>query len=114
MPTINSYNLGQIEINGKQYSSDLIIFPDRVDDTWWRDQRHELSLKDITSVFAEKPDILIVGTGASGKLKILPDAQREIKARNITLIAQPTGEACDLYNQMSHSQRVIAILHLTC
>ena len=114
MNTIESYNFGQIVVNGKNYTSDVIIFPDRVQGDWWRDDSHELTLKDITGIMAENPEILLVGTGASGMMRVLPEVEREAEARNIQFIVQPTGEACDIYNQLSRVQRVMAALHLTC
>ncbi len=114
MNRVDSYNFGQIVINGKKYTSDVIIFPDRVQGDWWRDESHELNLKDITSIMNENPEILLVGTGAPGMMKVLPEVEREAEARNIQLIVQPTGEACEIYNQLSPTNRVIAALHLTC
>lgn len=114
MNIIDSYRFGQIIINGKEYSSDVIIFPDRVQDNWRRNKGHELSLQDITGVITENPDVLVVGTGDYGLMKVLPEVQHEAEARNIQLIVQPTGEAYDIYNQLRHSQRVISALHLTC
>ena len=114
MNTIDSYHFGQIVINGKKYSSDVIVFPDRVQGTWWRSKSHKLSLEDITEILTENPEVLIIGTGASGRMRLLPQVQPEVEAQNITLIVQPTNEACDMYNQLSPFQRVVAALHLTC
>jgi hypothetical protein len=114
MNTIDSYNFGQIVINSRKYTSDVIIFPDRVQDEWWRDESHQLTLKDISVMISESPEILIVGTGASGLMRVLPEVEREVEARNIQLIVQLTGEACEIYNQLSRTQRVVAALHLTC
>jgi hypothetical protein len=112
--TIDSYRFGEIVINGRKYTSDLIIFPDRVQDDWWRDESHKLTLKDITGILGEKPEILLVGTGAPGMMRVLPEVERELEAGDIQLIVQPTGEACDIYNRLAPTQRVIAALHLTC
>ena len=114
MNTIDSYHFGQIVINGKKYSSDVIIFPDRIQNNWRRNKSHELTLDDITEVLVENPKVLIVGTGASGLMRVLPEVQKELEARNIKIIVEPTSEACDIYNQLSRFQRVIATLHLTC
>jgi len=114
MNTIDSYNFGQIVINGNKYTSDVIIFPDRVQGDWWRDESHELTLKDISGIIDENPEILLVGTGAPGMMKVLPEVEREAEARNIQLIVQPTGEACEIYNQLSPTQKVVAAFHLTC
>jgi hypothetical protein len=114
MNKIDSYHFGQIVINGRKYTSDVIIFPDRVQGDWWRDESHELNLKDISLILREEPEILVVGTGASDLMKVLPEVEREAEARNIQLIVQPTGEAWEIYNQLSQTQKVIAVLHLTC
>ena len=114
MNTVDSYNFGQIIINGRKYTSDVIIFPDRVQGDWWRDESHELTLRDITGILDENPEILLVGTGAAGLMRVLPEVAREAEARNIQLIVQNTGEACEIYNQLSPTNRVVAALHLTC
>jgi hypothetical protein len=114
MNKIDSYNFGQIVINSQKYTSDVIIFPDRVRGDWWRDEGHELNLKDISLILREKPEVLVVGTGASGLMKVLPEVEKEAAARNIQIIVQPTGEACEIYNQLSQTQNVVAALHLTC
>ena len=114
MNKIDSYRFGEIVIDGKKFSSDVIIFPDRVQGDWWRKKGHELSLEDISGIITENPEVLLVGTGASGLVSVLPEVQQEAAARNIQLIVQPTNQACDIYNQLSKSQRVVAALHLTC
>ena len=114
MNTIDTYRFGRIVINGHNYTSDVIIFPDRVQGEWWRDDSHRLALKDVAGIINENPEILLVGTGASGMMRVLPEVEQAAKARNIKLIIQPTGEACQTYNQLSPTQRVAAALHLTC
>ena len=114
MKTIDSYRFGEIVIEGKKYSEDVIIFPDRVKGNWWRKTGHELCLEDIAEVIVEKPDVLVVGTGASGMMKVLPEVEQLAQARGISLIAEPTEKACNTYRQLSRSQRVVAAVHITC
>ncbi len=52
---INSYRFGKIVVNGRNYSSDVIVFPDRIQGSWWRHKGHELSLKDITRGYPLRP-----------------------------------------------------------
>ena len=114
MNIIDSYHFGEIVINGKKYSSDVIIFPDSVRHNWWRKRSHQLRLEDIAEVITEKPEVLIVGTGASGLVEVLPEVKEGVKARGIKLIVEPTSDACHTYNQLCRSQRAVAALHLTC
>ena len=83
MNTIDSYNFGQIVINGKKYTSDIIIFPDRVQDDWWRNESHELTLKDVTGIMSENPEILLVGTGAPGMIRVLPEVELYLHEKNL-------------------------------
>jgi len=112
--SVDSYQFGLIVVNGKEYTSDVIIFPERVRDGWWRKTGHELCLGDIAEVITENPEVLVVGTGASGLMKVLPEVQQAVEARGIKLIVEPTDKACHTYNQLCQSQRVVAALHLTC
>ena len=114
MNIIDSYQFGEIVINGKKYTSDVIIFPDRVRDNWWRKTGHQLRLGDIAEVLTESPEVLVVGTGASGLVEVLPETRQAAQAQGIKLITEPTDKACRTYNQLSQSQRAVAALHLTC
>ena len=111
---IDSYDFGHIVIDGKTYTSDVIIYKDKVNSSWWRKQGHELCVDDLEDVLDKKPDVIVVGTGEPGLMKVLPETEKLIKSKGIKLIVQPTKEATQSYNQLSTSQKVIAMLHLTC
>jgi hypothetical protein len=111
---IESYSFGQIKIDGQHYTTDVIIYPERVDAGWWRKEGHSLCAEDLRDIIAAKPEVLIIGCGASGVLKIPPQTQDYITSLGIELIALPTGTACRRYNELSKKKRVVAGLHLTC
>ncbi len=112
--TIDSYQFGQVVVSGKKYTSDVIIFPDRVRDNWWRKTGHQLCLKDVAEVMAENPEVLVVGTGALGLMRVLPEVERGAETQGIKLIVEATDKACLTYNQLCQSQRAVAALHITC
>ncbi len=111
---IDSYDFGEVVIDGKKFTSDVIIYPERVKDDWWRKEGHQLCAEDLEDVLDQKPDIIVVGIGNPGMMRVLPETEKLIKSRGIRLFVQPTKEACQTYNQLSSSRRVIALLHLTC
>jgi len=112
---IDSYDFGRIVIDGKQYTSDLIIFPNRVLSGWWRKEGHLLHINDLDEVVKEKAGVLIIGTGHSGLMKVPTETQEFIKGKGFELIIQPTEEACKTYNSLVKSgKRVLAAIHLTC
>ena len=111
---IDTYSFGNIKINGKIYTSDVIIYPDRVYSSWWRKAGHELGVDDLEDVLDQRPDVIVVGSGDPGLMQVLPETEKLIKSRGIKLIVLQTKEACQIYNRLSSPQKVIALLHLTC
>jgi len=111
---VESYQFGKIVIHGKTYRSDLIIYEDKIDDNWWRQKGHSLHPDDIQEIIDAKPDILIVGTGYSGLMKVPKETEKFIEESGIQLIAEKTTKAVETYNDLSGDKRVIAALHLTC
>ena len=111
---ITSYRFGVISIRGKQYTSDVIIYPDRVDDKWWRKRGHLLLPQDLQEAVKEKPAVIIVGTGNPGLMKVPSITLRWVKSKGIDIKVKPTKLACQIYNQFYYSKKTIAVLHLTC
>ena len=111
---IDSYSFGRMVIDGKTYTSDVILYPDKVDDSWWRKSGHLLQKEDLRDVIQYNPEILIVGTGAYGLMKILDEAKQFLEAEGIELISEETKEAYKIYNELKERKKVVAAFHLTC
>lgn len=111
---ITNYSFGRIEIDGKVYTSDVIIYPDRVNPSWWRKEGHLLQPVDLDEVVAAKPSVLIIGTGASGVMEVPPETVRFLETRGISVRVGRTAEAVKLYNTTPKGRPVVAALHLTC
>lgn len=111
---IESYSFGLMVINGQKYTSDLIILPDRIKSSWWRESGHKISLKDLEDVLAEKPEILVVGTGAVGLMKVEEEVRRFAQENRITLIVEKTKEAVQSFNNYASKKKTIGAFHLTC
>mgnify|MGYP001046035465 CR=1 FL=1 len=114
MPRIESYRFGQIVVDGRRYTSDLIIFPDRVQPDWWREEGHSLSQADIWEVFADPPEVLVIGLGAMGCMRVPEETLAALQKAGIEVMALPTQRACEAYNELAGSKKVVAALHLTC
>jgi hypothetical protein len=111
---IDGYDFGEITIDGKTYTSDVIIYKNRVDDSWRRIEGHRLAPGDIAQILDKKPEILIIGTGAEGVMAVPEQVKAGIEAKGIQVIVKRTADACEEYNKLSPSKNVIAALHLTC
>ena len=112
---ISSYIFGQIVVDGKRYTNDIIIFPNRIKDNWWRKIGHRIDIEDLKEVIQEKPEVLVVGTGYFGFVKVPLEVKEHVKGKGIELIIQSTKDACKTFNNLLKSgKKVVAALHLTC
>lgn len=111
---IEHYSFGRIVIDNKTYTSDLIIYPNKIDSSWWRKEGHLLQIDDLVDVLKENPEIIIVGTGYSGVMKVSPEVLRLLESKSIDVIIEKTPNAVNTFNQISKYKRTIACLHLTC
>jgi hypothetical protein len=111
---IEAYQFGEITISGRNYHNDVIVYPDHVDSKWWRKQGHALDIDDIKDVLAAKPDVIIVGTGQPGMMRVSEETRDKIRDLRIEMIVAPTEKACKEYNRIASEKKAVACLHLTC
>lgn len=112
---IESFSFGTMKIDGRQYTSDLIIYPDgHVQDAWWRARGHALTLADIAGLVDKKPNIIIAGTGVNGRMK--PDASLGdyLEEQGIEFLVGDNDVAVKWYNELKDSGKVGACFHLSC
>jgi len=111
---IESYRFGRMTIDGKIFTADLIILPDRVLKNWWRKEGHLLCLDDLDLVLKENPEILVIGTGALGMLKIGDEIPINMRERKMEFLPAKTRTAVDLYNEWATRKKTVGAFHLTC
>ncbi|TSA28476.1 hypothetical protein D4R71_00725 [bacterium] len=112
---IESYQFGKMVIDGIQYTHDVIIHKNEVQADWWRERSHHLTLADFPCLQDEKPDVLIIGTGKFGLIKIHKDVRNFCEQNGIELICKDSSNAVDTFNDMQNSgKHIIAAFHLTC
>ena len=109
---------GAIVVDGERFEHDVVVESERVR------RRKKGPSKPYRNRYGHTPlsldekipwstAQLVVGTGASGRLPIMPEVWEEAKARSVELIALPTSQACELLRSVDESP-VNAILHVTC
>lgn len=112
---IDDYQFGKLKIEGEAITSDVIVFPDKYQDNWWRKQGHVLHTEDLQSIVEYHPDILVVGTGYFGRMQIPQETQDYLKQHGIQLIFTRTSDAIKEFNQLQQQcANAVAALHLTC
>ncbi len=112
---IDSYSFGEMIIDGKSYDNDLIVYPDKIEPGWWREQGHSLSLHDLRSVLSYEPDYLIIGCGAQSQMHIPQETKVELEKKGIKVLFGPTKEMYKVFNRhIQEGKKAVAAFHLTC
>jgi hypothetical protein len=112
---IEEYEFGRIRINGRDYRNDVIVFPDRVSPEWWRKNGHSLIMTDLEEVLQYGPDLLIVGRGAYGVMRIPEETREALRKKNIQLVDDITGTAIQRFNEgYEKGENAVGAFHLTC
>jgi hypothetical protein len=119
---INSFKWGRFVINGTVHSADGMgvgkdicildgeIFP------WKARKGHRLEKKMVDFLSAADIQILVIGNGVNGALKVPDKTRKAIQKMGIPeLIIEKTPEACKIYNRLvSQGKQVAFLAHGTC
>ncbi len=111
---VDSYTFGKINIGSQSYTSDIILFPERVFSPWWRKEGHHLCLDDLEEIPFADYEVFIVGTGFFGAMKVGKDVRTFMNENGIRLIVEKTKNAVQTYNDLAHQKNVVGAFHLTC
>jgi hypothetical protein len=112
---INDYHFGHIDVEGHSYNADIIIFPDHVQERWRRQEGHRLVQKDLTTVLANKPQMLVIGTGYYGRMQVPGETLDSLRAAGVDVRIVKTAEAVGEFNRLQRKYAsIVAALHLTC
>ena len=111
---IDDYAYGHIVIDGREERRDLIITRSGVHPNWWRKEGHALHIEDLGDVLAERPEILIVGTGTDGNMRPAPEVVQTLSEKGIEVEVLSTFDAVRRFNELLGVRDAAAALHLTC
>lgn len=106
---------GSIQIDGRTYTTDVLVYPDgRVVDNWWRRHGHRLALEDLEGLLAAGPDVIVIGAGVYGRVQPEPELENALRQRGVELVMEPTAAAAARFNELQSRQKTAAGFHLTC
>jgi len=109
---------GEIEIEGRRYEHDVVIEGGEVS------KRAKKASKKHRDAYGHTPlstderipwggTRLIVGTGAYGKLPLMPEVAQEARKHGVEVVAVTTPEALRLIDGTPAGD-IYAVLHVTC
>ena len=83
---------------------------------WSARKGHRLKPSMVDCVLGKHVDILVIGNGVNGAIKITKKTRKAIKAAGIAeLVVEKTPQACATYNRLAREGRRVALLaHGTC
>lgn len=112
---IEAYSFGNMKIKGKNYTSDLKIIDGRVIPNWWRKTGHEVDVNDVNDILTSDVEVLVVGKGQPGMMRVSEALKKELLKKGVKLIEKPTAQAYVEFNKLySEGKKVAGAFHLTC
>jgi hypothetical protein len=116
---IDSTEFGTVTIDAKTYEHDVIIrLSGKVEKRRKRLSKekygtsHIVSKEEAKFVFENGCEVLIVGAGQDGNVRLSPEASAYFDKKRCRVILQPTPEAIVSFNRSRDKK--IALIHVTC
>jgi len=106
---VKSYQPGEIVLNVGRFHEVILLINGGKKDFSGAKTFAELSFSDLAGELAQKPEILIIGTG--DKHQILPmTITKKINEMGIAVEAMASRQACHTYQVLVYDQRVVYAL----
>ena len=116
---IDATEFGAITIDGKTYEHDVIIrLSCEVEKRRKRLSKaqygtsHVISKAEAKFVFEKGCDLLIVGTGQDGNVRLSPEASAYFDKKQCRVVLERTPEAILTFNRSPDKK--VALMHVTC
>jgi hypothetical protein len=118
MPKIEEFRFGTIVVDGRTYTRDILILPDGTvklrEDVFLNFVNHIVKQNEIIELLKANPELIVVGTGTDAKVKLSFNVERLIAESKVDLIALPSPQAIERYNQLvDKGKQVAALIHIT-
>ena len=112
---ITDFSFGKIAANVQIFNSDIKIIQDTLVPNWWRKSGHTVEIEDVQDVLDSDSEILVIGQGQPGYMKIADSLRERLADRNIKLIEEPTAQAIYTFNRLfEEGRRVSGGFHVGC
>lgn len=113
MVRIDGTSFGSITVDGKQYPHDVWILADG--SIRRRDRDHEFTLNELYFLLEGEPELVMVGTGQSGCVRVDKEAAELAVKQGVKMMDDITPDALKRYNEaVNAGRRVAGAFHVTC
>jgi len=106
------HGTGYVAVNGTRYTKSLLVTPDRIIDDWPATDFSSLSADHFAQFLALKPDLVLLGTGATLRFP-RPALSQPLYAARIGLEVMDNAAVCRTYNiLLAEGRNVVAAVLL--
>ncbi|MEO8040148.1 MAG: Mth938-like domain-containing protein [Betaproteobacteria bacterium] len=103
----SGYGPGYVRVNGQRHASSLVVFPDRIIESWPVRRLEDLVEPALDFLAGLPLEIVLVGTGARMQM-LHPKHYRSLSVSRIGVEVMDTQAACRTYNILLAEGRKIA------
>lgn len=118
-PKITHLSWGRLEVEGQDGPfKDAKLFPGGAREWDWNetgtDHQPGIQPADVEELLEHGATVVVLGKGFYERLQVRRETLQQLEERNVTAHVGQTEEAVRLYNELSESERVGALIHSTC
>jgi len=104
---------GSVTVDSKKFHHDVSVDPDG--NIARREGDHKVSADEIRSILGSNPEVIVIGTGQFGCVKLSEEAAKVAEAHGVEVFRARTPRAIKKFNeQVDEGKRIAAIVHVTC
>jgi len=118
MPKVDSFEFGSIVVDGKRYGHDIFVFANGTvkprKGGFWKFGSHVVKKGEIDELLKTNPDVILLGTGTSGRVRLAPAGELALKKAGVECVVLRSLEASERLNELlDNGKQVAALIHVT-
>jgi len=113
MVKITAVRFDEVDIDGKTYFSDMIV--------WWdgkiefRTKSHEFGINEFLKLAEKKPELIVLGTGMEGHVRIPEEVAQAAEDKKIEIYHDLSPKAAKMFNGfLADKKKAVALIHSSC
>lgn len=112
LPMIQAFEFERMVIDGREFSTDVMIYPDGQIKAWKRKDEHDLRAGDVKKIIKQHPKLVLLGLGTIGNLNVRPGVYEKLKEAGIEVLEYKTDKAIETYKERREEDGTAALFHL--
>ncbi|MDC8759080.1 Mth938-like domain-containing protein [Janthinobacterium fluminis] len=106
--TVTGYDDSGVEINARRYAGSLIVMPETAPRDWDVAAFEQLTAAHFAQILADRPDVVILGTGARQRF-VHPQLSAALTMARIGVECMDNQAACRTYNILMGEGRKVTL-----